>query len=68
MESRAEYLHVLIFACQQCFQPLPVAELYVARSIEDKDSEVFTLACDCGWKGEMRGFQARCHWVADWYR
>ena len=67
MEGRgAEYLHVLVFACPQCSKPLPFVQLNVLRSIEEIDAAVFNLTCDCGWKGEIRGFQARNHWVGEW--
>jgi hypothetical protein len=62
----AEYLHVLVFACPQCSEPLTVAQLNVLRSLEGIDAEVFNLNCDCGWNGELRGFQARLHWVGNW--
>jgi hypothetical protein len=67
-DREAEYLHVLVFACPQCFKPLTLAQLNVIRSLEGIDADVFNLNCSCGWNGEMHGFQARHHWVGHWDR
>lgn len=62
-----EYLHVLIFECAGCSQPLSSVRVTEFRNLEPTDGELFSLKCPCGWEADVRGFEARRHWVTEWW-
>jgi len=61
------FLHVLVFECAGCSRPISLVHLTEFRNLEPTDGEQFHLRCPCGWAGDLRGFEARRHWVEEWW-
>jgi len=67
MNDRPEsFVHVLLFQCQQCGEPLAKALQSVERSLEEADATSCNLRCACGWSDNLLGVLALKHWVAAW--
>lgn len=64
--QRVAFVHVLLFECPQCGNPLSVHRLTDEGSLEQIDGSSFDLSCDCTWKGTRPGMRARKHWVESW--
>ena len=62
------YLHLLVFQCPQCGDPISVPMLSEVRSLEQADGTTCKLACSCGYSREVLGIQARRHYVEPWPR
>ncbi len=60
------FVHVLLFQCPSCSNPVSAHKLAPHRSLEEADGSAFPLECNCGWSGEMVGLRARRHWVEPW--
>jgi hypothetical protein len=61
-----QYVHVLLFSCPRCGDPIPSAVVNGERNIENVDGRGTLCGCKCGWSGSLLGLHARQHWVAPW--
>jgi len=61
-----QFVHILLFQCPSCANPMSSAIATRERNSEETDSRSFVLHCDCGWDGTQRGFSAKRHWVELW--
>ena len=57
------FVHVLLFECPECFEPVSSAVATGERNLEDTDGQSFPIRCECGWTGNQMGLSARRHWV-----
>jgi hypothetical protein len=60
------FVHVLLFGCPSCTNPISFALATPERNPEETDARSFALHCDCGWKGAKMGILAKRHWVEFW--
>ena len=60
------FLHVLVFQCSECGQPVLQWVLTEYRSVEEIDGRTYTPKCSCGWSDRRLGAEARRHMVAPW--
>ena len=63
-----EYVHVLLFQCPQCGEPVVFARVTASRNLEEVDGETASYSCKCGHLGAILGIHARQHWVEEWHR
>lgn len=62
-----EFVHVLLFECEQCGCPVTSALTADARNPDEVDGRTFTLRChNCDWSGTALAVTAKRHWVDDW--
>lgn len=68
MDERSErYVHVLLFECSQCNEPVTSAQVSEERSLEKVDGQPVSCHCNnCGWSGSLLGLHSRQHWVEPW--
>jgi hypothetical protein len=64
--SAESFVHVLLFQCPSCSNPLPSAIATTERNQEESDAHTFALQCLCGWNGTQIGLLAKRHWVESW--
>lgn len=57
------FVHVLLFECPECLEPVSSAIATAERNMEDTDGRSFAIHCDCGWAGNQMGLKAKRHWV-----
>lgn len=62
----AAFVHVLLFECPQCGNPLSAHRVVRDGNLEQVDGASFELTCECDWKGARPGIRARKHWVENW--
>jgi hypothetical protein len=61
------FVHLLLFECQQCSAPVPVAITSEKKSVEETDARQIEVHCDkCGWSASLLGTGAKRHWVDTW--
>ena len=61
------FVHVFLFECGGCGNPLAAACVSAAQNIEQIDTRCFSLKCSvCGWSGEPAGAAAKKRWVDSW--
>jgi len=60
------YVHVLLFQCPSCGDPMTSAIATGERNPEEADAHSFALHCKCGWTGTQLGLLAKRHWVDTW--
>ncbi len=60
------FVHVLLFQCPTCGNPVTSAIATSERNPEETDVRSFILNCPCGWKGNQPGILAKGHWVMIW--
>jgi hypothetical protein len=60
------FVHVLLFQCLVCANPMSSAIATSERNPEETDARSFVLRCDCGWSGTQMGLLAKRHWVEPW--
>ncbi len=60
------FVHVLLFQCTSCGNPISSAIATIERNPEETDARSFSLQCNCGWAGSQMGLLARRHWVETW--
>lgn len=60
------FVHILLFQCPTCTNPLSSAIATSERNPEETDARSFVLRCDCGWIGTQMGLLAKRHWVEGW--
>lgn len=61
-----KYVHVLLFRCKRCKEPLVKSVPSEERNLERIDGDTFDVACNCGWFGNSVGVEAVRHWVSPW--
>lgn len=67
MNKAAEsYVHILLFQCPNCSNPIPSAITTNERNPEETDARSFVLRCECGLVRTQMGILARRHWVEVW--
>jgi hypothetical protein len=64
--SSGRFVHVLLFQCPTCRQPITTSQPSTAQNTEDIDAAKFAISCECGWNGASPAVQAKRHWVAPW--
>jgi hypothetical protein len=62
----AAFVHLLLYRCQECEQPLATCIMSAERNLERIDGTSFTIVCKCGWSKSLLGMQAIRHWLAPW--
>ncbi len=67
-QAAVQYVHVLLFACPQCGEPVVFARLTASRNLEEVDADAASYSCKCGHVGVLLGLRARQHWVEEWHR
>jgi hypothetical protein len=60
------FVHVLLFRCPGCSDPVSTAIATIERNPEEADARSFVLHCNCGWSGTQMGLMAKRHWVEVW--
>jgi transcription elongation factor Elf1 len=60
------FVHVLLFACSKCGEPVVSTRLDKERNQETVDAVKCMLTCRCGWREERLGASASKHWVEQW--
>ena len=60
------FVHVLLFQCPSCGDPLTAAIATGERNPEEADAHSFDMKCNCGWAGNLMGLLAKRHWVDTW--
>jgi hypothetical protein len=60
------FLHLLLFQCRKCGEPLATPVKSGDRGIEWLDGAAFDLRCECGWSERLLGILALRHWVTEW--
>jgi hypothetical protein len=60
------FVHILLFQCPTCGNPVSSAIATAERNPEDTDARTFSLRCDCGWLGAQTGILAKRHWIETW--
>jgi hypothetical protein len=67
MNSTPErFVHILLFQCPTCSNPLSSAITTSERNPEETDARSYVLRCDCGWLGTQMGLLAKRHWIELW--
>lgn len=64
--EHSPYVHLLLFRCKRCNQPLAIPVRSEAGNLEKIDSDAFDVKCNCGWFQQLVGVEAARHWVATW--
>jgi hypothetical protein len=59
-------VHVLLFGCEKCNQPLAIPIIHADRNLEAVDANSYDLRCSCGWAGKRLGAEARRRWSVQW--
>ena len=60
------FVHILLFECSKCGDPIPKVVKSHDRSVEEVDSSTIPVICSCGWSHKLPGTQAKRHWVEPW--
>lgn len=60
------YVHLLLFRCKQCNEPVAVPVMRQARNLEEIDGDTYDLKCRCGYSDSLLGVEALAHWVVPW--
>jgi hypothetical protein len=60
------FLHVLLFQCPQCDEPIATVKSTMHRSLEKIDASEMELTCNCLWTGKILGMEAKRHIVLNW--
>jgi hypothetical protein len=64
--SAEPFVHILLFQCPTCSNPMSSAIATIERNPEETDARSFDLRCECGWIGAQMGLMAKRHWVEVW--
>jgi len=67
-QGAEEFVHVLLFGCQECSQPLTIAIVNKEQNTEGIDVGSYTVRCSCGSTGNQIGARAKRHWVSAWHK
>jgi hypothetical protein len=62
----AKYIHLLLFRCTRCNEPLSISVTSEEANLERIDGETFNVECNCGWFRNSLGVEAVSHLVAPW--
>jgi hypothetical protein len=65
-QKHLRYVHVLLFRCKQCSEPLTIPVKSTVATLEEIDAENFDLECKCGWSQKLFGLEATRHWSVRW--
>ncbi len=65
-DGARHYVHVLLFECVLCGDPIPWATVTPEKNPETVDGHSLPCKCKCGWAGTFLGLNARKHWVERW--
>jgi hypothetical protein len=65
-EKRLPYVHLLLFRCERCNEPLVIFMRSEAANLEEIDGNSYVVECHCGWSKSMLGVEAIRHWVTPW--
>jgi DNA-directed RNA polymerase subunit RPC12/RpoP len=69
LQSFRRFVHVLLFKCPRCSEPVGVIEPNHQGNVEKIDQLHHSAQCPyCRWTGSLLGADAVRHWVADWVR
>jgi hypothetical protein len=60
------YLHMLLFRCKQCSEPVTVPVEKQEGNLEEVDGDTYDVKCRCGWSESLLGAGASAHWVVPW--
>lgn len=66
MNQQESFVHILLFRCPQCSNPVAAAISTEERNLEQTDGRAFAVRCSCGWNGHREGTDAKRHWVEPW--
>jgi hypothetical protein len=66
MRGAEPFVHVFLFQCPSCSNPMSSAVAATERNPEETDARAFALQCNCGWDGTQLGLSAKRHWVENW--
>ena len=68
MQQRAgSFVHVLLFACAHCGDPVPSAIKTDESNVDQVDIRTLSIRCgNRGWSGKLMGTEAKRHWVGQW--
>lgn len=62
-----EYVHMLLFACPNCGQPIAFAAVSDEQNFESTDARKYRVQCrNCLKDDEFVGVMAKRHWVDGW--
>jgi RNase P subunit RPR2 len=62
-----QYLHTLIFACPNCYQPVAFTQISPHKRLEDLAAEILTIQClKCGAVSKVQGSTATHGYVGPW--
>jgi len=62
----AKYIHLLLFRCSRCNEPLAISVTSEEANLERIDGEAFDVECNCGWFRNSLGAEAVSHLVTPW--
>jgi len=66
-ENKLAYVHLLLFRCKRCQEPVAISVMSEARNLERIYGETFDIECNCGWfRNSSLGVEAVRHWVTPW--
>jgi hypothetical protein len=57
------YVHLLLFLCRRCKQPIVMSVVSEAAKLEKVDGDSYHIKCQCGWFNNLLGVEASRHWV-----
>lgn len=61
------YLHVLVYECPECNQPIAISHLNEERNLESVDGRKFRISCPaCSSSAEVLAATAKSHSVQRW--
>jgi hypothetical protein len=60
------FVHMLLFQCPQCGEPIAAAKSTLHRSLENVDASEMELTCNCLWTGKILGMEAKRHIILNW--
>ena len=61
--QRMPYVHLLLFLCRRCEEPLVISVVSEAANLEKVDCDSYHVKCQCGWSNNLLGVEAARHWV-----
>jgi hypothetical protein len=63
-EKLTTYVHLLLFRCTQCGEPLIISVMSETVTLEKIDWDAFDVKCICGWLKRALRIEADKHYVA----
>jgi hypothetical protein len=65
-EKSPAYVHLLLYQCQRCDEPIAISVKSDEANPEGVDGDLIDVPCKCGSVNKSFGAEAKCHWVASW--